>query len=53
MVNVTPQAASCAEHMDMNESDPNGSLYSFDGNQTTRLLDGITISNGLAWSVGP
>jgi sugar lactone lactonase YvrE len=37
--------------MDLNEKDPNGALYSFDGKQTTRLLDGITISNGLAWSV--
>lgn len=36
--------------MDMNEKDPNGALYSFDGKQTTRLLDGVTISNGLAWS---
>ena len=34
----------------LNEKDPTGSLYSFDGRQTTRLLDGITISNGLAWS---
>jgi sugar lactone lactonase YvrE len=36
--------------MDMNETDPNGKLYSFDGKQTTPLLDKITISNGLAWS---
>jgi sugar lactone lactonase YvrE len=36
--------------MDMNEKDPNGSLYSFDGKQTTCLLDGIIISNGLSWS---
>jgi sugar lactone lactonase YvrE len=36
--------------MDMNEKNPNGSLYSFDGKQVTRLLDGITISNGLGWS---
>ncbi|MBI3151852.1 MAG: SMP-30/gluconolactonase/LRE family protein [Chloroflexi bacterium] len=36
--------------MDMNEKDPSGSLYSFDGKQVTRLLDGICISNGLAWS---
>ncbi len=46
-----PAGRFLAGTMDMNESDPNGSLYSFDGNQTTRLLDGITISNGLAWSV--
>jgi sugar lactone lactonase YvrE len=30
--------------------DPSGALYSFDGRETTRLLHGITISNGLAWS---
>jgi len=36
--------------MDMNEKDPSGSLYSFDGKQVTRLLDNIRISNGLAWS---
>ena len=36
--------------MDMNEKDPNGALYSFNGKQVTRLLDGIRISNGLAWS---
>jgi sugar lactone lactonase YvrE len=36
--------------MAMNEKDPNGSLYSFDGKHTTRLLDGVTISNGLGWS---
>jgi len=39
-----------AGSMDMNETDPNGAFYSFDGKQITRLLDGITISNGLAWS---
>ena len=37
--------------MDMNEKDPNGALYSFDGKNSTRLLDKVTISNGLAWSV--
>ncbi|MDP1926215.1 MAG: SMP-30/gluconolactonase/LRE family protein, partial [Thiobacillus sp.] len=37
--------------MDMNEKDASGSLYSFDGKRVTRLLDGIRISNGLAWSV--
>lgn len=36
--------------MDMNEKDASGALYSFDGKQVTRLLDGIRISNGLAWS---
>ena len=37
--------------MDMNEKDPNGALYSFDGKNSIRLLDKVTISNGLAWSV--
>ena len=36
--------------MDMNEKDPNGKLYSFDGKQVTTLISGVTISNGLAWS---
>ena len=45
-----PAGRFVAGTMDMNETDPNGALYSFDGKQTTRLLDGITISNGLAWS---
>jgi sugar lactone lactonase YvrE len=36
--------------MDMGEKDPNGSLYSFDGNSVVKLLDGVTISNGMAWS---
>ena len=32
-------------------TDPDqGLLYSFDGKKVTRLLDGVTISNGLAWS---
>jgi len=46
-----PAGRFLAGTMDMNEKDPNGALYSFDGKQTTRLLDGITVSNGLAWSV--
>jgi sugar lactone lactonase YvrE len=45
-----PAGRFLAGTMDMNETDPNGALYSFDGKQTTRLLNGITISNGLAWS---
>jgi sugar lactone lactonase YvrE len=36
--------------MDMNEKDPNGSLYSYDGKSVTKLLDNVTISNGLTWS---
>ncbi|MCE9645645.1 MAG: SMP-30/gluconolactonase/LRE family protein [Chloroflexi bacterium] len=36
--------------MDINEKEPNGTLYSFDGKQVRPLLPGVTISNGLAWS---
>ena len=36
--------------MNMDEKSPTGSLYSFDGQTVTSLLDGIRISNGLAWS---
>ena len=46
-----PAGRFLAGTMDMNEKDPTGALYSFDGKQVTRLLDGIRISNGLAWSV--
>lgn len=37
--------------MDMNEKDPTGSVYSFDGTSTRTLLRDVTISNGLAWSL--
>ena len=46
-----PAGRFIAGTMDLNEKDPNGALYSFDGKRVTRLLNGITISNGLAWSV--
>ena len=46
-----PAGRFLAGTMDMNEKDASGTLYSFDGSQVTRLLDGIRISNGLAWSV--
>ncbi len=36
--------------MDMGESEPTGSLYSFDGKSVTKLLSNVTISNGLTWS---
>lgn len=36
--------------MDMNEKETAGSLYSFDGTNTRKLMDGIRIANGLAWS---
>lgn len=45
-----PAGRLIAGTMDMNETDPNGTLYSFDGKQATPLVDKITISNGLAWS---
>ena len=45
-----PTGRFLAGTMDMNETEPSGSLYSFNG-EITRLLDGVRISNGLAWSV--
>lgn len=45
-----PRGRFLAGTMDMGEKDPNGSLYSFDGRSTTKLLGNITISNGLTWS---
>lgn len=36
--------------MDMNEKDPAGSVYSFDGKSARALFGGVTISNGMAWS---
>lgn len=45
-----PAGRFLAGTMDMNETDPTGTLYSFDGKVTTPLLDNVTISNGLAWS---
>lgn len=45
-----PSGRFFAGTMDTNETEASGSLYSFDGITTTRLLNGIQISNGLAWS---
>lgn len=45
-----PRGRFLAGTMDMGEKDPHGSLYSFDGKSVLKLLDGVTISNGLAWS---
>lgn len=45
-----PAGRFIAGTMDMNEKDPTGSLYSFDGEATRCLLGGACISNGLAWS---
>lgn len=36
--------------MDLNEKEPTGSLYSFNGKQADVLIHGVTISNGMAWS---
>ncbi len=45
-----PRGRFLAGTMDMNETDPNGSLYSFDGKTITKILSGVTVSNGMAWS---
>ena len=45
-----PAGRFLAGSMDLNESAPTGALYSFDGKTVTKLLSGITISNGLTWS---
>ena len=45
-----PRGRFLAGTMDMNETDPTGSLYSFDGKVVTKILGDITISNGMAWS---
>ena len=45
-----PSGRFLAGTMNMDEKSSTGSLYSFDGQTVTQLLDGIRISNGLAWS---
>jgi len=45
-----PRGRFIAGTMDLAENVPTGSLYSFDGRSITKLLSGITISNGLTWS---
>lgn len=45
-----PAGRFIAGTMDMNESAPAGSVYSFNGASTRTLLRNVTISNGLAWS---
>ena len=44
-----PRGRFLAGTMDMNETDPTGSLYAFDGKSVTKLLSDVTISNGMAW----
>ena len=45
-----PRGRFLAGTMDMDETGPNGSLYSYDGKTVTKLFGDVTISNGLAWS---
>ncbi|MBN8580206.1 MAG: SMP-30/gluconolactonase/LRE family protein [Anaerolineae bacterium] len=45
-----PAGRLLAGTMDMNEKDPTGNLYSFDGKSTRTLFGDVTISNGMAWS---
>jgi len=45
-----PAGRFIAGTMDMNETDPAGSVYSFDGADLRVLFCDVTISNGLAWS---
>ena len=44
-----PAGRFLAGTMDMNEKDPTGSFYSFDGKSTRVLFRDVTISNGMAW----
>jgi len=45
-----PAGRFLAGTMAMNEADPTGAFYSFDGKQVKKLFGGVTISNGLTWS---
>lgn len=45
-----PAGRFIAGTMDVNEKDPTGSVYTFDGISTRVLFRDVTISNGLAWS---
>lgn len=45
-----PRGRFLAGSMDNGETEPTGSLYSFDGKSITNLLSNVTISNGLTWS---
>ena len=42
-----PRGRFLAGTMSMNETEPTGSLYSFDGKAITKLLGNVTISNGM------
>lgn len=45
-----PAGRLVAGTMDFNETDPTGSVYSYDGKSTRVLFRDVTISNGMAWS---
>ena len=45
-----PRGRFLAGTMNINETDPTGSLYTFDGKTITKLLSNVTISNGMTWS---
>lgn len=45
-----PRGRFLAGTMDMGEKDPNGSLYSYNGKSVRKLLENVTISNGMSWS---
>lgn len=45
-----PRGRFLAGTMDHREQETTGSLYSLDGRRLKRLLSGVKISNGLAWS---
>lgn len=45
-----PSGRLIAGTMDMNESDPTGTVYSFNGKDARVLFRDVTISNGMAWS---
>jgi sugar lactone lactonase YvrE len=45
-----PRGRFLAGTMDMSETDPIGSLYSFDGISAKKIYKNVTISNGLTWS---
>ncbi|HEU0297060.1 MAG TPA: SMP-30/gluconolactonase/LRE family protein [Anaerolineales bacterium] len=45
-----PRGRFLAGTMDKGETEPTGSLYSFDGRSVTKILSGVTVSNGMTWS---
>ena len=49
---AAPMGYYVAGTMDMNETHPIGSLYSFDGKGFRKIAENMTISNGLAWDEG-